>query len=93
MSLAKSEERLKNSRHQVNRYRFNLPDIKDLFYGYEEMDEEERENGTLVAVLGLDKKGLPDMHLVLYDANGEVCYSGNDSHPCPPFPEEDCGGG
>ena len=93
MSLEKSAERLANSRTQVNRYMFHLPDIKDLFYGYEHMSDEEREGGTFVVVLGLDKKGLPDAHLVLYDADGNVCYNGNASHPCPPYPEETCGGG
>lgn len=93
MSLEKSVERLKNSRIQVNRYMFKLEDIKDLFYGYEEMSDEEKEGGTFVVVLGLNKKGLPDAHLVLYDPDGEVCYNGNESHPCPPYPEETCEGG
>lgn len=93
MSLEKSVERLKNSRIQPDRYGFNLEDIGGLFYAYEEMSEDEREGGQLVAVLGRDKKALADMHLLLVNGAGDVCYSGNDSHPCPPCPVEECGGG
>ena len=89
MSLQKSVERLQQSRIVPDRYMFQLEDIQGVFDAYNEMTDEERKGGKLIAVLGRDKTGLADMHLVLLDADGEVCYSGNVSHPCPPFGE--CG--
>lgn len=93
MSLKKSVERLQNSRIQVDQFGFHLKDIAGLFYAYEEMDEANREGGMLTLVKGRDKKGLEDIHLVLRDADRNVVYEGNDSHPCPPWAVDHCGGG
>lgn len=91
MSLEKSVQRLKNSRIESDRHKFNLKDIEYLFSGYNDMSEHDKENGSMVIVDGKKKSCLDDRHIILYDADGNVCYNGNESHPCPPY--EDCGGG
>ena len=84
-SSTASAARLENSRVFASRYRFDLKDIEGLFEAYDDHDDDD-DGGTLVAVLGLDEDGRPDMHLILKDESGKVLYAGNVSHPCPPEP-------
>lgn len=80
MAHAESVERLKNSRVVADYWWFDLEDIKDLFERMGELDFE----GTIRAVPGLDEEGNSDLHLVLFDSEGEYVEAGNFSHPCPP---------
>lgn len=79
MAAEESAERLKNSRVEVDYWWFDLEDLKEMI-GY----MEESEGGTLRAVPGLDEEGHSDLHLVVYNSEGEYVEQGNFSHPCPP---------
>lgn len=93
MSLEKSVQRRKNSQIVPDQFGFHLSDIYGLFDAYNAMSEADQQGGMFTLVMGRDKKGLEDVHLVLRNAAGEVQYNGNESHPCPPWEDEHCSGG
>ncbi len=95
--LEASQARLEASRIDPKSYVQDLKDIQGLFEAYEEMREKagrdkEEAKGTLQTVLGLTEDGVREIFQLLRDKDGEICYIGKVSHPCPPFPFEDCEG-